>query len=252
MSECCVAVVYTSFPPPFSLLPRLLRYGPNSLDVPVKPYHVLLIEEVLHPFYIFEVLTVIFWMMDDYYYYAGEEVGSGEELGGGRGGGGGVELYINIKCRCVFFLTSFISNLFSPSFFPSLLPFFLSPPLSPPLPLPPLSLSLPSPHTGAVLFISTVSILISLFQTRRHLQQLHDLVALSCTVNILRDGMGEGKGIGRGKREKEGGSSYQRRSGGMGCCKELFFYLLIFLQRCVVCQVSLLSREMCWWSRPLG
>ena len=55
--------------------------------------------------------------------------------------------------------------------------------------------------------------------------------------------MGEGKGMGRGegeeKREKEGGSSYQRRSGGMGCCKELFFYLLIFLQRCVVCQVSL-------------
>ena len=89
VSECCAAVVYTSFPPPFSLLPRLLRYGPNSLDVPVKPYHVLLIEEVLHPFYIFEVLTVIFWMMDDYYYYAGEEVGSGEELGGGRGGGGG-------------------------------------------------------------------------------------------------------------------------------------------------------------------
>ena len=51
--------------------PRVLRYGPNSLDVPVKPYHVLLIEEVLHPFYIFEILTVMFWMIDDYYYYAG-------------------------------------------------------------------------------------------------------------------------------------------------------------------------------------
>ena len=148
---------------------------------------------------------------------------------------------------------SSISRFSEHSSLPPSLP-FPSPLLSLPLYLSllSLSLSLPSPHTGAVLFISTVSILISLFQTRRHLQQLHDLVALSCTVNILRDGMGEGKGIGRGKREKEGGSSYQRRSGGMGCCKELFFYLLIFLQRCVVCQVSLLSREMCWWSRPLG
>jgi len=50
---------------------RLLHYGPNSLDVPVKPYHVLFVEEVLHPFYIFELLSVTFWMMDEYYYYAG-------------------------------------------------------------------------------------------------------------------------------------------------------------------------------------
>lgn len=37
---------------------RLTQYGPNSVDVPVKPYHVLLIEEVLHPFYIFQVHVV--------------------------------------------------------------------------------------------------------------------------------------------------------------------------------------------------
>ena len=121
-----------------------------------------------------------------------------------------------------------LSNLFSsPS---SSLP----PPLSPSLPLPFLLPSLPSPssplsppplpsHTGAVLFISTVSILISLFQTRRHLQQLHDLVALSCTVNILRDGKGEGKESEERGREKEGGSSYQR-SGVTGYCKELFSF----------------------------
>ena len=60
-----------------------------------------------------------------------------------------------------------------------------------------LCLLLPRHFTGAVLFISTLSILISLFQTRRQLQQLHDLVALSCTVNILRDGKGEGGGVGR-------------------------------------------------------
>ena len=34
---------------------RLAQYGANSIDVPVKSYHVLLIEEILHPFYIFQV-----------------------------------------------------------------------------------------------------------------------------------------------------------------------------------------------------
>ena len=68
-----------------------------------------------------------------------------------------------------------------------------------------LSLLLPPCFTGAVLFISTLSILISLFQTRRQLQQLHDLVALSCTVNILRDGKGEGGGVGREYEEEEDG-----------------------------------------------
>ncbi len=33
----------------------LLHYGPNDIDVPVKPYHALFIDEVLHPFYIFQV-----------------------------------------------------------------------------------------------------------------------------------------------------------------------------------------------------
>ena len=32
-----------------------VRYGKSVVDVPVKPYHVLFIEEVLHPFYIFQV-----------------------------------------------------------------------------------------------------------------------------------------------------------------------------------------------------
>lgn len=34
---------------------RQQRYGSNDINVPVKPYHVLFIEEVLHPFYIFQV-----------------------------------------------------------------------------------------------------------------------------------------------------------------------------------------------------
>ena len=46
-------------------------YGENSIDVPVKPYHVLLVEEVLHPFYIFQLVSVVFWIVEQYYYYAG-------------------------------------------------------------------------------------------------------------------------------------------------------------------------------------
>ena len=53
------------------LLPRLLRYGPNSIDVPVKPYHLLFVEEVLHPFYIFQILCIVQWMNEQYYYYSG-------------------------------------------------------------------------------------------------------------------------------------------------------------------------------------
>ena len=26
---------------------------------------------MLHPFYVFELVTVVFWMADDYYYYSG-------------------------------------------------------------------------------------------------------------------------------------------------------------------------------------
>ena len=39
--------------------------------MPVKPYHVLLVEEVLHPFYVFQLVSVVFWIVEQYYYYAG-------------------------------------------------------------------------------------------------------------------------------------------------------------------------------------
>ncbi|KAM7410928.1 hypothetical protein PAMA_021072 [Pampus argenteus] len=45
-------------------------YGPNLIDVPVKSYTKLLFEEVLNPFYVFQVVSVILWMIDLYYYYA--------------------------------------------------------------------------------------------------------------------------------------------------------------------------------------
>ncbi|XP_072011383.1 polyamine-transporting ATPase 13A2 isoform X2 [Engystomops pustulosus] len=49
---------------------RKLIYGPNDIDVPLKSYGQLLIEEVLNPFYIFQVFSVILWLCEAYYYYA--------------------------------------------------------------------------------------------------------------------------------------------------------------------------------------
>ena len=89
---------------------RLCLYGPNSINVPVKSYHVLFVEEVLHPFYMFQLLSISLWMYEHYYSYAGivylpttvcagEEEGKGEStqivcwwdyvLGRRRGGGEG-------------------------------------------------------------------------------------------------------------------------------------------------------------------
>ncbi|XP_010132858.1 PREDICTED: probable cation-transporting ATPase 13A2, partial [Buceros rhinoceros silvestris] len=45
-------------------------YGPNLIEVPVKSYVKLLVEEVLNPFYIFQVFSIVLWVCDAYYYYA--------------------------------------------------------------------------------------------------------------------------------------------------------------------------------------
>ncbi|NXT91048.1 AT132 ATPase, partial [Anhinga rufa] len=45
-------------------------YGPNLIEVPVKSYVRLLVEEVLNPFYIFQVFSIVLWVCDAYYYYA--------------------------------------------------------------------------------------------------------------------------------------------------------------------------------------
>ncbi|KAI1892648.1 hypothetical protein AGOR_G00135730 [Albula goreensis] len=45
-------------------------YGLNLIDVPVKSYLRLLFEEVLNPFYMFQVFSIILWMTDHYFYYA--------------------------------------------------------------------------------------------------------------------------------------------------------------------------------------
>ena len=50
---------------------RAKLYGPNLIDVPVKSYLQLFIEEVLNPFYIFQIFSIIVWLLVNYYYYAG-------------------------------------------------------------------------------------------------------------------------------------------------------------------------------------
>ena len=45
-------------------------YGENSIEIEVKSYLKLFIEEVLNPFYVFQVFSIILWSADDYWSYA--------------------------------------------------------------------------------------------------------------------------------------------------------------------------------------
>uniref|UniRef100_A0A8C0T9V4 ATPase 13A3 n=1 Tax=Canis lupus familiaris TaxID=9615 RepID=A0A8C0T9V4_CANLF len=49
---------------------RKLLYGVNEITVKVPSVCKLLIKEVLNPFYIFQLFSVILWSTDEYYYYA--------------------------------------------------------------------------------------------------------------------------------------------------------------------------------------
>ncbi|KAJ7324593.1 hypothetical protein JRQ81_017613 [Phrynocephalus forsythii] len=49
---------------------RKLFYGVNEIAVKVPSVFKLLIKEVLNPFYIFQLFSVILWSIDEYYYYA--------------------------------------------------------------------------------------------------------------------------------------------------------------------------------------
>ncbi|EEB08701.1 P-type ATPase P5 type [Schizosaccharomyces japonicus yFS275] len=49
---------------------RLKVFGNNDIDLKVKSAGQLLVDEVLHPFYIFQVFSIVLWCMDSYYYYA--------------------------------------------------------------------------------------------------------------------------------------------------------------------------------------
>ncbi|ORZ24084.1 hypothetical protein BCR42DRAFT_317373 [Absidia repens] len=49
---------------------RLSVFGPNIINIHEKPITKLLTDEVLNPFYVFQIGSIILWSMDDYYYYA--------------------------------------------------------------------------------------------------------------------------------------------------------------------------------------
>ncbi|PRP86428.1 hypothetical protein PROFUN_05347 [Planoprotostelium fungivorum] len=45
-------------------------FGYNSIVVPVRSYFHLIFNEVVHPFYLFQLASVILWMCDEYWVYA--------------------------------------------------------------------------------------------------------------------------------------------------------------------------------------
>lgn len=45
-------------------------FGKNVIDIEQKNNNQLLVDEVLHPFYIFQIASLILWSLDQYYYYA--------------------------------------------------------------------------------------------------------------------------------------------------------------------------------------
>ncbi|KAH7579776.1 hypothetical protein B1J92_M11308g [Nakaseomyces glabratus] len=50
---------------------RVLAFDKNQINLKMKTTSQILFDEVLHPFYIFQVLSIILWSLDEYYYYAG-------------------------------------------------------------------------------------------------------------------------------------------------------------------------------------
>jgi cation-transporting ATPase 13A2 len=49
---------------------RRAIYGLNEIHIHIKPWYRLLVDEILHPFYMFQVASMVLWCLDDYYYYA--------------------------------------------------------------------------------------------------------------------------------------------------------------------------------------
>lgn len=49
---------------------RQVLMGENIIDIAAKSVFGLLVDEVLHPFYVFQIASILLWSIDDYYYYA--------------------------------------------------------------------------------------------------------------------------------------------------------------------------------------
>ncbi|GAA6024141.1 hypothetical protein JCM10207_001596 [Rhodosporidiobolus poonsookiae] len=52
------------------LVLRATLFGRNAIEIEAKSVGALLMDEVLHPFYIFQIFSIALWSVDDYYYYA--------------------------------------------------------------------------------------------------------------------------------------------------------------------------------------
>uniref|UniRef100_V5EXE9 Cation-transporting ATPase n=1 Tax=Kalmanozyma brasiliensis (strain GHG001) TaxID=1365824 RepID=V5EXE9_KALBG len=49
---------------------RSTIFGKNAIEIQAKSTWQLLVDEVLHPFYMFQIVSIILWSFDNYYYYA--------------------------------------------------------------------------------------------------------------------------------------------------------------------------------------
>ncbi|KAI0028394.1 P-type ATPase [Vararia minispora EC-137] len=49
---------------------RLMLFDQNLVDIAGKSTVQLLVDEVIHPFYVFQIASIVLWSLDDYYYYA--------------------------------------------------------------------------------------------------------------------------------------------------------------------------------------
>jgi cation-transporting ATPase 13A2 len=49
---------------------RDIVFGNNLIDIEQKSTFKLLVDEVFHPFYVFQIASLVLWSMDQYYYYA--------------------------------------------------------------------------------------------------------------------------------------------------------------------------------------
>ncbi|AET40645.1 putative acid anhydride hydrolase Ecym_6263 [Eremothecium cymbalariae DBVPG len=49
---------------------RVIAFGKNSIRLKQKDTSQIFFEEALHPFYVFQIFSIILWMFDEYYFYA--------------------------------------------------------------------------------------------------------------------------------------------------------------------------------------
>jgi cation-transporting ATPase 13A3/4/5 len=50
---------------------RFDHYGSNQTAIPEKSIGKILVDEILSPFYMFQVFSIVLWMLEPYYIYSG-------------------------------------------------------------------------------------------------------------------------------------------------------------------------------------